>query len=373
MYRGLLLLLFYSSGALAEWNWSPKYEIYGSEKLGTHRFLVKNSLNLEIAGVRLFAESFVEKNGNPEFANQTRSPAKGYLQEAYLDFRWQEYFLKIGRQANRWSEMWASPSLDIFTGHRYNRGFLDPLSEQLSHSSGVLFSSVFSSLISSAETRINLDLFVLWEHPESDYPEPLPAVSPEPVSTLEGGARAKLELAGHQLTAVAAKVQESQVYGAGWSWALDSVLPKLEVGQIQIQSQRQRQWKDSQEPSLSNHRDSFVSGGLDIFWSQWLVTPQMTWSYNSFTQKTTKHYYGNISWLGDRHEFLIQGSRQEGILGGHFFHVSYTYKPKPWWQLQTFWQNYEGKPASIFGAFGAAVGSSVVGLRVQMDYDVLTQ
>lgn len=346
--------LMMNSLALAEWNWTPRLENFQSETMNNQRLLIKNTLNVDLNWVRLYAESFAEQNVNSTFAEELRSPPKGYLLEAYMEFHWGDFFVKVGRQAVRWSEMWATPSLDIFTGHRFNRAFLDPLSEQITHSTGLL--------VSYAGRSFSFDAYSLWQGAETIYPEPFFEKEPVVRSSIEGGLRGKYDFKGNQFSAVFASLEKSYVYGAGWSYAFENFVPKLEFGE--------RTWENIEDRPFQPTVVDFGSGGMDIFLDRWMLIPQVTIAYDDWNKRVTNLYYGNISWIGDHNEFALQGSLYDPLLG-QFVHLGYTYKPSGLWMLQAFWQNYDGSFDSIYGAYRKSLGSSVVGLRLQMDYDIL--
>lgn len=353
MLRWLVLFSLLSSQALAEWIWTPRLEHFQSERMNNQRLLIKNTLNADLNWVRLYVESFAEQNSSDVFANELRSPPKGYLQEGYLEFHWGDFFVKAGRQAVRWSEMWATPSLDVFTGHRFNRAFVDPLSEQLTHSTGLL--------VSYAGQRFSLDAYSMWQGAETTYPQPFFEKEPVVRGSLEGGLRGKADFAGNQISAVVASLEKSYVYGAGWSYAFDSFVPKLEIGE--------RSWQNPEARPFQPTVVDFASAGLDIFVERWMLTPQVTVAYDDWNDRVTNLYYTNISWIGDQHEFTLQGSLYDPLLG-QFVHLGYTYKPSGTWLMQAFWQNYDGSFDSIYGAYRNTIGSSVLGLRLQMDYDI---
>lgn len=355
----VILSLFSFGGEIVfgtNWNWTPRLETFQSEKTTNQRLFIKNNLDIETKLGRFYLEGFAEQNTNTTFAESSRLPPKGYLQEAYFESAWGDNFIRVGRQPVRWSEMWALPSLDIFTGRRYNRGFLDPLPEQLSHSTGFLYSQV--------GPRFSVDLYSLWEQAPTTYPKPLPEKDAVVRQSFEGGLRGKLDMSGNQISVVTATLSNSYVYGGAWSYAFENVVPKAEVGR--------QVWTKAEERLYQPTAIDFASVGLDLFWERWLLTPQMTVTTNDFDKTSNRLYYTNCSWIGDRHEFLFQSSLQEGS-SNQFFHFGYTYKPTSLYLIQTFWQNYDGTLNSLYGTYKQGIGRSVVGVRVQVDYDILNR
>jgi len=311
-------------------------------------------MNLEGNQSRIFLESFFEKTTNEYYAQELRSPSSGYLQEAYYEYRSGEFFLKVGKQALRWSETWSLPSLDVFTGRRYNRGFLDPMTEQFSHSTGLL--------LSHTGPRLSLDAYSLWLGPETTYPEPLTPQDRIQRGAMEGGLRGKVDLNGHQMSAMIAHLESSFVYGGTWSYAFETVVPKIELGK--------RTWYHSNDRTFQPKVIDFGTLGFDLFFDRWLFTPQISLIQDDLTKGPSKNYFSSVSWIGNRHEFLFQGLLNEPYVG-QFAHFAYTYKANSWCLFNFFWQNYDGINNSIYGSLRDTLGSSVIGGRMQFDWDIL--
>jgi hypothetical protein len=93
----------------------------------------------DLTAYRFRLEGFVtrdlaEENLRPLGAPDIRkSRDESDLNEAWIDLTHDSLGLRIGRQPIRWSQSWTLPSLDLFSGRRFNRLFLDPLLDQLTH------------------------------------------------------------------------------------------------------------------------------------------------------------------------------------------------------------------------------------------------
>ncbi len=108
------------------------------------------------------------------------------LQEAYLEYKQESYFIRVGRQALRWSESWTLPSLDIWTGRRFNRLYFDPLADQLTHSTGATFSY--------AQDTFSVELVSFWDLAETFFPEPIPEVTPKKETSFGGRVKWSLRI-----------------------------------------------------------------------------------------------------------------------------------------------------------------------------------
>lgn len=81
--------------------------------------------------LRLWVDS---KSARPQRAEFLGLDGKTVLKRVSID----SVGVRIGRQPIRWSQSWTLPSLDIFSGRRSNRLFLDPLIDQFTTHSGFL-------------------------------------------------------------------------------------------------------------------------------------------------------------------------------------------------------------------------------------------
>lgn len=327
--------------------------VQGTEETLIARGLLKSSLTAEKGSFKLYLDGFGEGDtASKEMIEFRRSPAKGYLQEAYIEFKQDIFFLKLGKQSARWSESWIVPSLDVWTSRRYNRLFVDPLPEQLVHSSGVVGSVVKSNW--------QMDLAVMFEKSEDVFPEPLP----EKMEVLEKelvhpGVRFKVQHAGFDFGLIAARALSKNTIGVQGNYAFDQWVPKFEAGMI----------TNEQKDSLIESKNlTFATIGTDIFLGDWVIAPQLT-NYkgdNPYDPNPETEYlaYLSITWTTDKHELQAQGYTNT-VVADAFGGILYSYHL---WQKATlgfYGQTYQGDGLNFTSLTQDRVGDTIYGVRFQ--------
>ena len=148
MHRYLWLFIFHlqvaSVATAADFVFNPRYEVIRQNEPGKeiliHRTLITSHFLAQSSRAKFYIDGFGEYEGAPSSQREwRRQENRAYLQEAYVEFKGDIFFMKIGQQALRWSDSWILPSLDVWTARRYERLFVDPLPQQLSHSAGAVF------------------------------------------------------------------------------------------------------------------------------------------------------------------------------------------------------------------------------------------
>lgn len=344
----VLVFLLMPAVVKADLTVSPRYEhIRGKQKELANRILVKAKLNSALGPFVFFAEGFSEYEGNEDQIFIRRSPARGYLQEAYLEYKMESFFVRVGRQALRWSESWTLPSLDIWTGRRYNRLYFDPLADQLTHSTGASFSYV--------KGDFSLDLVGIGELAENIYPIPLPEAEIEKNTSF--GGRAKWSWGGVGFSALAAQVLKRNYYGFAGNYALDVAVPKFELG-----------YSHDTTPDLPVQRDTrFATAGCDLFLGTWVVLPQV--SYFEVIRATggsefQTSYYVSAQWNPNRHDIqmqVYQNPNAKDVFAG----LSYGYNFTDYFTASGFVQNYDGQEG-LYKIYKEITGGPVFGVRFEM-------
>ncbi len=352
MKKGLLsFLLLISTGAQADLTFSPRYEyVAGADEL-VNRFILKSKLNANAGPLSVYVEGFGDFDSSPSATGARRSPQQGYLQEAYLEFKHNSFYIRLGRQAMRWSETWSVPSLDIWTGRRFNRLYFDPLSEQLTHSTGASFSY--------ASQVFSLDMVVVNELAETTYPEPFPrTLSDNPDHLTSFGGRAKLNMGGFGFSAIGAQVVEKKTYGLTANYAFDRFVPKFEIAT-----------SHDDGVLVLNRRDEYFSTlGCDIFLGNVILLPQVTfYDFGALYQRNNDFqsaYYLSLQWNPNRHDLQAQvyfnSTTQDS-----FASLSYGYNISDYFTLTGFVQNYHGYDGSLYNTFQNITGGFVGGLRAE--------
>jgi hypothetical protein len=366
MSRAIFLLLLLAS--FSSWGWeiqfNPRYEMVGSDGGSVdqpllNRLVYKGSLSEELGRhFKFYFEGFGDlDSSSPDQREWSREGQQFFVQEASLEFKKSWLFVKVGRQAARWSDSWALPSLDVWTARRLNRMYVDPLPEQLIHSDG--------AVVSIVRQNWSVDVAGMWRVAENVYPEPYPKTLPVDTDGQNFGARLKGQWDGLQVGAIGARADKKSTLGVFGNYAFDSFVPKFEIGE---------QRNDQNEDVIVTRNLQFGSAGIDFFWGDWVVTPQIT-AYKGLDPSVPDPYaesllYLNISWTHKNHELQSQNywytSHRES-----FASLIYTYYFRQKMGLSGFIQNYDGEPWTITGDFASQTGGFLGGVRLSYNGDFI--
>ena len=357
-FSSLFVLLLASVSASAALNTSVRAESFAdSNEVLSQRALLKTQANYQAGPYTFYVDAFFEADRLHVEESPRRSASRGYLQEAYIDLNLENFYFRLGRQALRWSEMWTLPSLDIWSGRRYNRLFVDPLSEQLTHSSG--FSATY------AGKNMSVDIVVLPELATSTFPRPLPESNEVDDQELSYGMRWGFEWQGLQWQWIGARRQLENIGGLSLNYAFERWVAKLELGGI-----------DKPTSSLSDASDKrssevFVSLGADVFLRDWIFSPQwtslQTLDRTSDLYGTRDFFYLGLNRNDEKSDLQIQiqidpqKQDQFGSLYWGFF-------LKQWWSVGGYVQHYDfAKSGTLLSAVSEAAGRDglIVGLRTE--------
>lgn len=341
---GIVLIMSSTSNAA---NYSAVVSARPEYTRGAHKSVAERIMLLGKGSVKgdhltLFADGFIESDrGN--LAEERRSQNTQALQELYLQGRWEPFFIKIGRQSLRWSESWTLPSLDLWTARRWNRLFIDPLSEQLAHPTGVSSSLLLSDF--------SFDVAMITDPARNQWQQPLPENTED--QKTEQGARIKWRSpVGLDIALVGFRTQKKDLLGTSLSYALDDLVLKSEFGR-------------------QNEDNYFVSVGADIFIGDFSILPQFT-HYRALAESMLGNdqrlFYLPIKWSSQKHSIELQAYRQAD-LRDNFGAISYTYTFSDYLSGTAYWQGYEGSSV-LFRSYEQMTSGSVVGIRLQVDQSV---
>lgn len=345
-----LSLLFLSSfAARADLTGAARYEyIRGTEEELAHRAILKSKLNYSLGPFSLYVEGFGEAEGNEDQRVVRRaSTFEAYLQEAYFEFKLDSFYLRVGRQALRWSESWTLPSLDVWTGRRYNRLFFDLLQDQLTHPTGIS--------ASYARDAWSLDFVGVGDVAPSYYPIPIPEEKTEKNTSF--GGRVKADVAGFNVSLMSAQVLKKYFNGASVNYAFESMVPKFEIGSV----------RNGALPAPLNEDLYFGTLGVDLFLGNWIVLPQVSsyQSYSDIGQKENKlTYYLSTQWNPDRHDLQFQFFRNDTDQD-MFGSVIYGYNLTDSITVAGFVQNYQGN-RGLYQYYEEITGGWAFGLRLEL-------
>lgn len=233
-------------------------DAWTSENQNSHHLLVKMDYQIQLGRFRFYGDGFFDGAilTNEEFAR--RSISRGTHQELYIEYQaTPAWFFRVGTQAMRWSEMWTLPSVDIWTGRRYERYFVDPTAEQLSHSTG--------ARLSYAGALWSWDLVLVPRLAVTTYPEPLPVNNEIENESVSYGAKLSYENSGYKGSLLLAKRQSETWAGLAGNYAFESWVPKFELGVQKVPANQ----------FVGEKTEVFGSFGADLFIESFVLTPQL--------------------------------------------------------------------------------------------------
>ena len=355
----LLFLTFAANTvkATTEWIFNPRFENISGEETVFNRAQLQSSLSVQTSTLKLYTDIFAELDRTP---NEQKLWRRGHdqlnLQEFYLEFVGDSIFLKLGKQATRWSESWILPSLDVWTARKYERLFVDPVPQQLSHSSGAVFTYV--------KPLWSIDIAAMGDVPQDTYPEPFPEkIEIEKTDAINPGARLKFETFGLQSTLIAARALQINTFGYAMNYAFDNWVMKAEVGQS----------TDDRTDSVIIQDIQFATLGTDIFWGNLTMTPQVTaFKRHESTLEPDDQAIAFISfqYTEDEHELQLQGFTNT-TYSSDFWSAQYTYTHQQNLSLTALAQNYDGDVGTFTGLVKDQTGGFLFGLRIQYITDLL--
>lgn len=310
---------------------TPSLEYIGGSPTQSQRAGLKGSTYFLYGNWTLYSEGFLETDG-ARAAEARRSQKTSILQELSLEFKYEAFLIRVGRQPVRWSEAWTLPSLDGWTGRRYNRLFFDALSEQLIHPTG--------TLISLSNDTFTTDFFYSLQ-PVMDI---LPAPFPESERTwnTEWGAHGKVRMgAGLDAELVYFDKLDKKLYGTAFYFATDYFVPKLELGQ-------------------DSKKNRFGIFGLDAFFGKFSILPRITRFSTDGALGTNAHL--TVRWDSTSSWAEAQGFRDTTL--ARFYSLRYGIRLGKGVEWSFFAQRYEGAENTLFGLYQTMTGGSVAGTKL---------
>jgi hypothetical protein len=329
---------------------TPRFEAIQGKETMAKRALLRAKLSGDGGPYSFYVEGFGEAESDPVRVDQRRLASGVFLQEAYVEFKLESFYLRAGKQSMRWSEMWVVPSLDVWTARRWNRFLFDPQPEQLEHSGGVS--------ASYAVEGFSVDVAAINEPARARFPDPLPEFTDEVSEEISGGFRVKGDVLGFGLALVSARVGMKDTTGIALNRAFESFVPKFEAGTI----------RDRSLVPLGQVDDKFVALGVDIFLGNWTLQPQAT-AFDFGEEDPSDYqsvYYLGANWLSDRHDLQMQTFGNTASKD-FFFNLFYGFNWKDWVQVGGFVQNYQGSDGRLFTYYHEATGGWLAGLRLELN------
>lgn len=347
-------IILATPGAVADIVVVPKYEyIQNKNSTLASRELAKLKVNYLGGPFGFYLEGFAEAENQSNQRELRRVPSRAYLQEGYLEAKYKNFYVRAGVQAQRWSEMWVTPSLDVWTGRRWNRLFFDPLAEQLTHPSGVLGSY--------AGEVLSVDILLADHSGENIYPSPLPETAPIlRRQDLYGGIRVKGSLGGFGFSVVGAQSEFQDLMGVSGNYVFSQWLPKIEFGSVVKKN----------DPVLlyERERDTFVAFGADLFFGSWTFQPQATFfnfvSADSNGPQGQSLYYFSGTYTRNKLDFQMQGTWNPKTKDS-FGSLLMGWNWSKTFNSSLFVQNYVGEGTALTKVYQEISQGWVVGLRIE--------
>jgi hypothetical protein len=156
-----------------------------------------------------------------------------------------------------------------------------------------------------------------------------------------------MRLSGFDISPTYAYISEKHHYGAGMSYALEDVVPKIEWGSDESQN-------------------TFYTAGVDLFLGDFTFFPQFT------LLRVSKNFYEKILYLPvrftkDKSTLMLENYLTHKARAG-YFSLSYSYDISEHYQLGAFFQNYDSaSPLNLIAQYRQITEGWVTGLRLQSD------
>jgi hypothetical protein len=332
-------MLLASAAGAVDVGVNPRVEyIQGRERKPLSTKLLLKADAAQTAGLFSFrAEGFGEFDGM-EAARDRHTRLAAHLQEAWVQAQPGDFIIRAGRQPVRWSESWTLPSLDVWTGRRWNRMFTDPLAEQLKHPTGLLASHV--------GPQHELNAFLELRPARDEFPDPLP--NPAETWRAAGGGRLKIRAGGFDVAGVYAYKDRVNVYGASLSSAFEYFVPRLEFG-------------------ARGETDIIYTPGLDVFVEDWSFSGQTTWHWLQTPNPSGRwdpSGYLSIRRNGTVHSLELQ-YQQSFKASDRFAAIAYGYAFTDFLKGTLFVQHYHGDRNLLFTVYDAMTVGWLAGVRLE--------
>lgn len=286
--------------------------------------------------------------GSPDIRN-TRDEAD--LNEAWIDVTHDSFGLRIGRQPIRWSQSWTLPSLDIFSGRRFNRLFMDPLLDQLTHpdairitKSGTLYDQAF-----------DLDVVRVYKSAPIRFAQPLSNRERKDLHETAFRASAKSGLldfafvGSHRLEP---RLEKNEIVtGLQASYAFDDFVVKSEIG--------------------NSDRDAiFLTIGSDWFLDEWFLGPQLTVYRDSLLLAPTGEAIAYIPfrYTKDKWTFELDFLKGFGSPTAHkdlYSSLRVTYEISSGLTVSIAAQTYQGETGRLLGQAQTLTEEKAIGFRLE--------
>ncbi|MDZ4083346.1 MAG: hypothetical protein U1E10_10445 [Bdellovibrionales bacterium] len=297
---------------------------------------------------RDFAEESKRPSGAPDFR---KSREEADLNEAWIDVTHDSLGIRIGRQPIRWSQSWTLPSLDLFSGRRFNRLFLDPLLDQLTHPDAIRISK--SGKVS--DHPYDLDFVRVLKSAPFRFASPVTNREREDLHETALRASTKfglLDLAvigSHKLEPRAGKDEITS--GAQGSYAFDDFVLKSEFG--------------------NSDRDAlFFTLGSDWFLDEWFIGPQVTVYRDALLMASTGEAVAYLPIRYSKEKWTFELDVLKGFGAATSYKDLYSsfriaYEITTGFSASIAAQTYQGEAGRLLGQAQSLTDERTIGVRLE--------
>jgi hypothetical protein len=278
------------------------------------------------------------------------------LNEAWIDFAFKNGIgLRFGRQPIRWSQSWTLPSLDLLTGRRFHRFFIDPLIDQLTHPDAVRLTATGNL----TETMWDIDLVQVFGSAPFRFAAPLANRDRENLGETAIKLGTKLGILEMAVISSTKKIsgtsKRENRSGLLASYAFEKTVLKLEVG-------------------TSDQNASFATIGTDWFLDDWMVGPQFTTFRDpaNRTESEALFYlpvrYNHAKWLMELDLLVGFGPKKSGPTNPNddrFLSFRVGYEIYEGLVASALAQQYKGESGRLLGQAQSFLGETIFGIRIE--------
>ena len=325
-------------------SWEGRGEAISTSTRDAEALRASNTVkaDLSVGSWRAYTEAFAEADAT-DAALVRKSDRSAWVQEAYIESKSENLFVRAGLQSLRWSESWSIPSIDFFTARRWNRLFFDPTENQYINPAGIR--------ITFASPSLEVESFTGFSPAVDQLPQPLPDTKRE--TGFEHGLRGKVRVAGFDASVVYAYRSAIHNVGASLSFATEHFVPKIEA-------------------AYRKKNENFVTFGLDSFFGNWSFLPQFSVFRSPTFNQSKREYqvFAPLRWnLGKN---AIEGQYFSNLQNeDRWIHLLVSRDLGTHHRVSAFVQKYSGRQGELFGLFqNMTFDAWLGGLRYQAFVDL---
>lgn len=309
-----------------------------------NRALLKGLLELDFPIAENTLQSRLDLFSDLDFSGSRTPSEESDANEAWISWNSSDFNIRVGRQAIRWSPSRTNPSLDYFSGRRYNRIFVDPFPDQLAHPDAIQatlklgeFNIEYVRILQSAPTKF----------PTIDGTIPNGASNVDRIDEKQNGLairyvqdKLELHLVGRNRTnlrdqgstdvGAMAKYENYRLEANNSTRGAQHVAAAVEVSNADFKfSPQVTIWRDPQA----------TSGRQDTLLLAPIVYNLQNWSLE-----------GNIIRTIERIDL--------------FTHLRLVYRPSSTIETSVYYQTYQGDPGRLFDTLNKATKGALLGFRL---------